>query len=178
MDRSPFSTAPNTQHRHTKTYACFSIDRSNLQQVSKRHGGSEQGVSGAVPGGGDERGGGEHAGRGPGRGRGDDGVRPDAADPVRAGHRGERGAHRGVLREAQGAPGQLLLPVQEEPQHAALRQLPQRQEGLRRLQGAPAQVLNQVHAARVVPSLFLVDVDLDLSRARTHSRVWYLCILG
>jgi hypothetical protein len=35
-------------------------------------------------------------------------------------------------------------------------------------------VLNQVHAARVVPSLFLVDVDLDLSRARTHSRVWYL----
>ena len=69
-------------------------------------------------------------------------MRPDAADPVRAGHHRERDAHGGVLREAKDAPGELLLPVQEGPQHAALRQLPQRQEGLRRLQGAPAQVLS------------------------------------
>jgi hypothetical protein len=69
-------------------------------------------------------------------------VHPDAADPVRAGHRRERAAVAGVLLQAQGAPGGLLLPVQEEPADEALRQLPQRQEGVLRLQGSPAQVLS------------------------------------
>ena len=145
MDHSPFS--PHTLTHNTSKRTFFSLSPAGCPSPSK-HGSSEQGVSGAVPGGGER--GAEPAG--PGRGRGD--MRTDAADPVRAGHRGERGAHRGVLREAQGAPGELLLPVQEEPQHAALRQLPQRQEGLRRLQGAPAQVLKCMHAP--VPSPFLV----------------------
>uniref|UniRef100_A0A8R7P3F4 Uncharacterized protein n=1 Tax=Triticum urartu TaxID=4572 RepID=A0A8R7P3F4_TRIUA len=100
---------------------------------------------------------------GAGRGGGGD-VQPDAADPVRAGHHRERGAERGVLREAQGAPGELPVQVQEGPQPAALRQLPQRQEGLRRVQAAPAKLLSDrpVSSMHPSPSRF----------ARTLRAVW------
>lgn len=69
-------------------------------------------------------------------------MHADAADAVRAGDRGELAADGGVLREAEGAPGELLLPVQEGPEHEEVRQLAQRQEGLRHLQGSPAQMLS------------------------------------
>mgnify|MGYP006951653192 CR=1 FL=1 len=84
-------------------------------------------------------GGGADGGAG-GSGGGD--LQCAAADPVRGGHHRERGAERGGLREAEGAPGELPVQVQEGPQPAALRQLPQRQEGPGRLQGARAIMLN------------------------------------
>ncbi len=77
-------------------------------------------------------------------------MHADAADAVRAGDRGELAADGGVLREAEGAPGELLLPVQEGPEHEEVRQLAQRQEGLRHLQGSPAQMLSTSYTHALV----------------------------